>query len=109
VVGESFNFCARRVFIGSDETGRSGESIAAVQGQGTYDHADNGLSEMYIHDMLDLVTCMPGDIHIVLETDEMSLRPGRLCHRPGLLHTGSNKTDQPAVLTSLMTSASIAK
>ncbi len=64
---------------------------------------------MHVHDTLDIVTVVSGELHIVLETGETLLRQGDSVIVRGVLHSWSNKTDKPVVLTSLMMSASVDK
>ena len=82
------------------------ELLAAIQGNDTFD-AENTIPGMHIHDTLDIVTCVSGELHIVLETGETLLRQGDSVILRGVMHSWSNKTDKPVSLTSLMMGALI--
>jgi hypothetical protein len=85
------------------------ESLDALQGGDTF-HRDNDLPGMHlVQGTLDVVTVVSGELHIVLETGETLLRQGDCVIVRGAVHSWSNKTDKPAVLCSLIMSASPAK
>jgi mannose-6-phosphate isomerase-like protein (cupin superfamily) len=82
------------------------ESLDALQGGSTF-HGDNELPGMHlVQGTLDVVTVVSGELHIVLETGETLLRQGDCVIVRGAVHSWSNKTDKPAVLCSLIMSAS---
>jgi mannose-6-phosphate isomerase-like protein (cupin superfamily) len=83
------------------------ESLVALKGGDTF-LSDSALPGMHVHETLDIVTVVYGELHIVLETGETLLRQGDSVIVRGVVHSWSNKTDKPVVLTSLMMGASTA-
>ena len=83
-------------------------SLDAIKGDDTFD-PNNTIPGMHIHETLDIVTCVSGELHIVLETGETLLRQGDSVILRGVMHSWSNKTDKPVILTSLMMSAAVNK
>jgi mannose-6-phosphate isomerase-like protein (cupin superfamily) len=83
-------------------------SLVALKGGDTFD-AKSEIPGMHIHDTLDIVTVVSGELHIVLETGETLLRQGDSVILRGVMHSWSNKTDKPVILTSLMMGASVVR
>jgi hypothetical protein len=106
--GFAFRVCTFPPDSEYDKEAAYKESLAAIKGRDTFD-AENTIPGMHIHDTLDIVTCVSRELHIVLETGETLLRQGDSVIVRGVMHSWSNKTDKPVVLTSLMMSASVAK
>jgi quercetin dioxygenase-like cupin family protein len=79
-------------------------SLGALQGADTFID-ESAVSGMHVHETLDIVTVVSGELHIVLETGETLLRQGDSVVVRGVVHSWRNKTDKPVVLTSLMMSA----
>ena len=73
---------------------------------GSVDPADaNGLLGMHFTETIDFVTVLSGEIYVVLETGETALRPGDTLIQRGTVHSWSNRTEEPAVILSVMLSA----
>jgi mannose-6-phosphate isomerase-like protein (cupin superfamily) len=104
--GFTFRVCTFPPDSEYDKAAAYKESLDALQGGGTY-RGESEIPGMHIHDTLDIVTVVSGELHIVLETGETLLRQGDSVVVRGVLHSWSNKTDKPVVLTSLMMSASV--
>jgi mannose-6-phosphate isomerase-like protein (cupin superfamily) len=74
---------------------------------GSVDPADaDGVPGMHFTETIDLVTVLSGEIYVVLENGETVLRPGDTLVQRGTIHSWSNRTDAPAVILSVMLSAS---
>ena len=78
-------------------------SLAALKGQETFRPSD--IPGMHITDSLDIVTVISGELHVVLETGETLLCQGDSLVIRGAMRCWSNKTDKPAIITSLIMSA----
>jgi quercetin dioxygenase-like cupin family protein len=106
--GFAFRVCSFPPDSEYDKKAGYEESLAAIQGAETFE-AQSKIPGMHIHDTLDIVTVISGELHCVLETGETLLRQGDSIIMHGVMHSWSNKTDKPVLLTSLMMSASHAK
>jgi mannose-6-phosphate isomerase-like protein (cupin superfamily) len=104
--GFTFRVCTFPPDSEYDKEAAYKESLDALQGGDTF-RSESELPGMHVHDTLDIVTVVSGELHIVLETGETLLREGDSVVVRGVLHSWSNKTDKPVVLTSLMMSASV--
>jgi quercetin dioxygenase-like cupin family protein len=104
--GFAFRVCTFPPDSEYDKTAAYKESLDALQGGDTF-LDDSELPGMHVHDTLDIVTVVSGELHIVLETGETLLRQGDSVIVRGVVHSWSNKTDKPVILTSLMMSASV--
>jgi mannose-6-phosphate isomerase-like protein (cupin superfamily) len=82
------------------------ESLAAMDGADTY-HGDADIPGMHVHDTVDIVTVVSGEIYAVFEKSETLLRPGDSVIVRGAMHTWSNRGDVPCTITSLMMSAAV--
>jgi mannose-6-phosphate isomerase-like protein (cupin superfamily) len=102
--GFAFRVCTFPPDSEYDKEAAYKESLKALQGADTYDDT-NEIPGMHVHDTLDIVTVVSGELHVVLETGETLLRQGDSVVVKGVMHSWSNKTDKPVVLTSLMMSA----
>jgi mannose-6-phosphate isomerase-like protein (cupin superfamily) len=103
--GFAFRVCTFPPDSEYDKEASYKESLDALQGSDTF-RSESALPGMHVHDTLDIVTVVSGELHIVLETGETLLRQGDSVIVRGVLHSWSNKTNEPVVLTSLMMSAS---
>lgn len=103
--GFTFRVCTFPPDSEYDKEAAYKESLDALQGGSTF-RGESEIPGMHIHETLDIVTAVSGELHIVLETGETLLRQGDSVIVRGVLHSWSNKTDKPVVLTSLMMSAS---
>ncbi len=106
--GFTFRVCTFPPDSEYDKEAAYEESLEALQGGDTF-LSDSDLPGMHVHDTLDIVTIVYGELHIVLETGETLLRQGDSVIVRGVVHSWSNKTDEPVVLTSLMMGASPAR
>jgi mannose-6-phosphate isomerase-like protein (cupin superfamily) len=103
--GFTFRVCTFPPDSEYDKEAAYKESLDALQGGDTF-RGESTIPGMHVHDTLDIVTVVSGELHIVLETGETLLRQGDSVVVRGVLHSWSNKTSEPVVLTSLMMSAS---
>ena len=55
---------------------------------------------MHRHDTTDYITMLSGEITLILEEGEVTLRPGDTLINRGSLHAWENRGDVPAILTS---------
>jgi mannose-6-phosphate isomerase-like protein (cupin superfamily) len=106
--GFTFRVCTFPPDSEYDKEAAYKESLEALQGGDTF-LSDSHLPGMHVHDTLDIVTVVSGELHIVLETGETLLRQGDSVIVRGVVHSWSNKTDEPVVLTSLMMGASLVR
>jgi quercetin dioxygenase-like cupin family protein len=104
--GFAFRVCTFPPDSEYDKEAAYEESLVALQGGGTF-MDDSAIPGMHVHDSLDIVTVVSGELHIVLETGETLLRQGDSVILRGVAHSWSNKTDKPVILTSLMMGASV--
>lgn len=80
------------------------QSLAAMGGGDTYD-GDADTPGMHVHETVDIVTVVAGELYAVFEEKETLLRPGDTIVVRGSMHTWSNRGDVPCTITSLMMSA----
>jgi mannose-6-phosphate isomerase-like protein (cupin superfamily) len=106
--GFAFRVCTFPPDSEYDKEASYKESLVALQGGDTF-LGDSNIPGMHVHDTLDIVTVVSGELHIVLETGETRLRQGDSVVLRGVVHSWSNKTDKPVVLTSLQMGASLTK
>jgi quercetin dioxygenase-like cupin family protein len=104
--GFAFRVCTFPPDSEYDKEAAYKDSLDALQGGDTF-RDDGDIPGMHIHETLDIVTVISGELHIVLETGETLLRQGDSVILRGVVHSWSNKTDKPVVLTSLMMGASL--
>jgi quercetin dioxygenase-like cupin family protein len=102
--GFAFRVCTFPPDSDWDVSGQYKESLDALQGEDTF-LEDSKIPGMHVHETLDIVTVVSGEMHIVLETGETLLRQGDSVVVRGVVHSWRNKTDKPVVITSLMMSA----
>lgn len=77
------------------------ESMAAMGGEDCMS-ADSDIPGPHVHDTLDIITILDGEIYAVLEATETLLRPGDTFVQRGTRHSWSNRTDKPATLVSIV-------
>jgi mannose-6-phosphate isomerase-like protein (cupin superfamily) len=81
-----------------------GEAMAAVNGAGT--HLDESeIVGLHATDTVDVVTVIEGELCAVLETEEITLRPGDSLVQRGTKHAWSNRATKPATIVATMFSA----
>jgi quercetin dioxygenase-like cupin family protein len=102
--GFAFRVCTFPPDSEWDKSADYEKSLGALQGKDTF-ISESETPGMHVHETLDIVTVVSGEMHIVLETGETLLRQGDSVVVRGVVHSWSNKTDKPVVITSLMMSA----
>ncbi|MBC3191857.1 cupin domain-containing protein [Pseudonocardia sp. C8] len=80
------------------------DAMASIGGAGSHD-ADAEVAGMHATDSVDVVTVVEGELHAVLETGEVLLRPGDSLVQRGTKHAWSNRTDRPATIVATMVGA----
>lgn len=102
--GFAFRVCTFPPDSEWDQKAEYEKSLDALQGAGTF-IPNSEIPGMHVHETLDIVTVVSGELTIVLEAGEATLRQGDSVVVRGVVHTWSNRTDKPAMITSLMMSA----
>jgi mannose-6-phosphate isomerase-like protein (cupin superfamily) len=88
--------CFRIVEIAPDDTD------GAVQQTG--DHS--GFQETHHTDTLDFVTVLRGEVTLIVDGSEVTLRPGdSVIQQPGIPHNWENRSAEPGVLVGVLISA----
>jgi mannose-6-phosphate isomerase-like protein (cupin superfamily) len=82
------------------------ESLAAMDGGDTYD-GEAHIPGMHVHDTLDIVTVISGELYAVFEEGETLLTQGDSIIVRGVMHTWSNRSSVPCTISSLMMSATV--
>jgi len=60
---------------------------------------------MHRTDTLDCITCVIGEVYLVIDTDELLMRPGDTVVIRGVNHAWSNRSDSPCLLVGAMIDA----
>jgi quercetin dioxygenase-like cupin family protein len=102
--GFTFRVCTFPPDSEWDQKAEYEKSLDALQGADTF-VPESEIPGMHVHETLDIVTVISGELTIVLEAGEATLRSGDSVVVRGVVHTWSNRTNEPAVITSLMMGA----
>jgi mannose-6-phosphate isomerase-like protein (cupin superfamily) len=90
-----------------DVAGEYGAMLASMgDADALKDDGDSGLAGLHQSESVDIVTIVSGELVAVLETGEVTLRPGDSFVTRGIKHSWSNRTDKPVVLVCLQSGAS---
>lgn len=86
-----------------DLAGEYAAALAASGGGGA--EVESEIPGMHQTDTVDIITVISGELHAVLETGEVRLRPGESFVQRGTRHTWSNRTDAPCTIVAVMMGA----
>jgi mannose-6-phosphate isomerase-like protein (cupin superfamily) len=81
-----------------------GDSLGGMGGEDAHDEAAN-VPGMHVHETVDIVTVVSGEVHVVLEAAETLLKQGDTVILRGAMHAWSNRSNKPCTVTSLMMGA----
>jgi hypothetical protein len=81
-----------------------GDSLGGMGGADAMSDATN-IPGMHVHETVDIVTIVSGEVYVVLEAAETLLRQGDTVILRGAMHAWSNRSDKPCTLVSLMMGA----
>lgn len=84
------------------DTAAYAESLTASGGAAHFEDEIPGLHQT---DTVDIITVVTGELHAVLETGEVLLRPGDSFVQQGTRHAWSVRGDEPATVVALMMTA----
>jgi len=87
-----------------DFAGGYKDALAASDSAGAHVE-DTVIPGLHETDTVDIITVISGEIHAVLETGEVCLRPGDSFVQRGTKHAWSNRGDQPATIVAVMMGA----
>jgi mannose-6-phosphate isomerase-like protein (cupin superfamily) len=89
-----------------DVAGEYGKMLEAMgDAEALQDDGGAGIAGLHQSETVDVVTIVAGELVAVLETGEVTLRPGDSFVTRGVKHTWSNRTDKPVVLVCLQAGA----
>ena len=80
------------------------KSLEGMGGQGA-ESEDKAKANLHVHDTVDIITVISGEVYVVLESAETLLRQGDTVILRGAMHAWSNRGDVPCTITSLMMGA----
>jgi mannose-6-phosphate isomerase-like protein (cupin superfamily) len=88
-----------------DVAGEYGAMLEAMGSGDALQDDGSGLAGLHQSETVDIVTVVSGELVAVLETQEVTLRPGDSFVTRGVKHSWSNRTDKPVVLVCLQAGA----
>ena len=80
------------------------DSLGNMDGEEAQDEV-SGVPGMHVHQTVDIITVVSGEVYVVLEEAETRLTQGDTVILRGAMHAWSNRSDKPCTITSLMMAA----